>query len=78
MSLTDTNPTVEKDAATDAHDAHHDEVNPTTVKAIFAVLAALLVAWGTAIYAYGVPGLYIPALCFVPVMYAILITIAKG
>ncbi|WP_243614655.1 hypothetical protein [Shimia aestuarii] len=78
MSLTDTNPTLENDAAAQAPDAHHDEVSPTTVKAIFAVLAALLVAWGSAIYAYGVPGLYIPALCFVPVMYAILITIAKG
>ena len=42
------------------------------------MLAALLVAWGSAIYAYGVPGLEIPALCFVPVMYAILSTIAKG
>ena len=78
MSLTDTNPVIENTAATESHDAHHDEVSPATIKAIFAVIAAIVVAWGSAIYAYGVPGLYIPALCFVPVMYAILITIAKG
>ena len=75
MSLTDTNPTIEKDAAADAH---HDETSPATIKAIFAVLAAVVVAWGSAIFAYGVPGLYIPALCFVPVMYALLIVISKG
>lgn len=78
MSLTDTDLTNTKDAAPDTQDSHHEEVSPTTIKAIFAVLAAVLIAWGSAIYAYGIPGLYIPALCFVPVMYALLITIAKG
>jgi hypothetical protein len=75
MSLTDTNPAMTQDIAADTH---HDEVSPATIKAIFAVLAAVVVAWGSAIFAYGVPGLYIPALCFVPVMYALLIIIAKG
>ncbi|MCW8842821.1 MAG: hypothetical protein OQK00_05340 [Rhodobacteraceae bacterium] len=78
MSLTDTNPTLENTAAPEAQDAHHDEVNPATIKAIFAVLAAVVIAWGSAIYAFGVPGLYIPALCFVPVMYGLLVVIAKG
>ena len=75
MSLTDTNTAMTQDITADTH---HDEVSPATIKAIFAVLAAVVVAWGSAIFAYGVPGLYIPALCFVPVMYLLLIIIAKG
>lgn len=80
MSLTDTNPAIEAEIAAAAHDDHHhDEVISTKgLISIFAVLAAVVVAWGSAIYAYGVPGLYLPALGFVPVMYLLLVVIAKG
>ena len=46
-------------------------------KILFTVLIAL-VAWGLAIAQWGVPGLYIPALALVPVMYILLIWISRG
>lgn len=41
-------------------------------------LATLVCLWGCAILLFGLPGLYIPALCFVPVMFLLLITITRG
>ncbi|CUH83876.1 hypothetical protein [Thalassovita mediterranea] len=43
---------------------------------LFALIAAVL--WGLSIYTFGVPGLYIPALCAVPVLYIMLIVISRG
>lgn len=37
-----------------------------------------LVAWGISIALWGIPGLYIPALALVPVVWAILILISRG
>ncbi|PHO02876.1 hypothetical protein CSC82_13120 [Rhodobacteraceae bacterium 4F10] len=76
MSLTDTNPEIEVEVAADAHD--DEAISAQGLKMIYAVLAAVVVAWGSAIYAFGVPGLYIPALCAVPVIYLLLIIVARG
>ena len=49
-----------------------------TEKALFLAVLVALLAWGLAIFTWGVPGLYIPALAMVPVMYVILILISRG
>ena len=49
-----------------------------TEKALFLAVLVALLAWGLAIFTWGVPGLYIPALAMVPVMYGILILISRG
>ncbi len=45
---------------------------------IYVVIASIVLLWVSAILAFGLPGLYIPAVCFVPVMFAILIYISRG
>ena len=76
MSLTETTTAAN---LSDHQDHAHDEViSPSGLKAIYAVLLAVVAAWGSAIYAYGIPGLYLPAVAMVPVMYLILLIISKG
>lgn len=41
-------------------------------------IAALVCIWGCSILLFGVPGLYIPAVAAVPVMFLLLTLIAKG
>ncbi|SDO45322.1 hypothetical protein SAMN05216196_105351 [Lutimaribacter pacificus] len=45
---------------------------------ILLTVLMVLIAWGLAIAKWGVPGLYLPALAMVPVMYVILILISRG
>lgn len=45
---------------------------------IFAALILYLALWATAVIQFGVPGLYLPALAKVPVMFTILFLITKG
>ncbi len=71
MSLTDTQTDHHADTTSEA-----DE-KALALKIILTVLF-VLVAWGLAIFMFGVPGLYIPAVAVTPVMYIILITIARG
>ncbi len=40
--------------------------------------AALFSMWGCSIMLFGLPGLYLPALAMVPVMFLILILISRG
>lgn len=51
--------------------------NAVAAKIMFVVFLAL-VAWGMAIFAWGVPALYLPAVALVPVIYFALITMARG
>jgi len=44
---------------------------------LFTVLM-LLAAWGLSVFTFGLPGLYIPALAMVPVIYTCLILITWG
>jgi hypothetical protein len=48
-----------------------------TRKILLTVLAALI-GWGLSVAQWGIPGLYIPALAMVPVMYVVLILISRG
>ncbi|KPP87529.1 MAG: hypothetical protein HLUCCO07_10810 [Rhodobacteraceae bacterium HLUCCO07] len=45
---------------------------------IILVLIVILALWGAAIFTWGIPGLYIPALASVPLIYLVLIVVAKG
>ncbi len=52
------------------------KISPETwVWSFIALIAAL---WGTSIAMFGVPGLYIPAVALVPVVYLALILISRG
>ncbi len=47
-------------------------------EAWFFGIFALVCFWGCSILLFGVPGLYIPAVLFVPVMFLILIVVSRG
>ncbi len=69
-------------ADTTSHDTHHAATDAQSEdalahKILLTVLMAVI-AWGLAIAQWGVPGLYIPALAMVPVMYVLLILISRG
>ncbi|GAA6196138.1 hypothetical protein NBRC116598_15820 [Pseudophaeobacter arcticus] len=41
-------------------------------------LAILICLWGSSIVLFGIPGLYLPAVALVPVMFTLLIAISRG
>lgn len=45
---------------------------------ILLVVLVALVVWGVSIALWGVPGLYIPALCMVPIVWVLLVMISRG
>lgn len=45
---------------------------------IWYTLATVLCAWASAVIWFGLPGLYIPALCMVPAMFITLLAITRG
>ena len=45
---------------------------------ILLVILVALVAWGLSIFFFGVPGLYLPALALVPVVWIALLAITVG
>ena len=51
--------------------------NVVAAKILLTILVAL-VAWGICVFIWGVPGLYVPALALVPVIWIALITITLG
>ncbi|MDF1801996.1 hypothetical protein [Thalassovita sp.] len=52
------------------------ESSPDTLILLITLLA--VVAWGASVFFFGIPGLYIPALAMVPVIYVLLIVISRG
>lgn len=66
--------------------AEHGHAHPVTDKAaarglearILITVLLALVGWGLSIWTWGVPGLYIPALAMVPVVFVMLILITRG
>lgn len=59
--------------------AAHAPVSETKRTAlILAAVAVYVGLWATAVVQYGVPGLYLPALAKVPVMWVVLILISRG
>jgi hypothetical protein len=62
---------------TDAHaDDHHTEIK--TPAWLYVVLALVVVLWGTSVALFGVPGLYMPAVAAVPVIFLTLVLISRG
>ena len=65
--------------AIDASAVEATETKKKSPEAVILMLVVLaLVAWGASVLFFGIPGLYIPALAMVPVMYVLLIIISQG
>ena len=76
MTLADTpKPSTTQPSTTQPTEPKSDTAQ--TTKILLTVLGAL-VAWGLAIFTWGVPGLYLPAVAMVPVIMATLVIVAKG
>ncbi len=63
--------------------AAHVDISPDAtegrlLKRIFLGIFLFLAGWGGSVVMWGIPGLYLPALALVPVMYIILILISRG
>jgi fatty acid desaturase len=67
-------------AQTDSQFANVTDRDPDEAAALPILLAVLglLVAWGVSIALWGIPGLYIPALAMVPVIWVALLVISRG
>lgn len=50
----------------------------TSVARILLSVVVLLAAWGASVATWGVPGLYLPALAMVPVIWVLLLIISRG
>ncbi len=50
--------------------------SPDALLLVLALLAIVL--WGASVFFFGIPGLYIPALVMVPVMWIILLIISRA
>ena len=48
------------------------------VRLIFVIVVFALILWGQSIAAVGLPGLYIPAVIAVPVIFLLLVLISRG
>ena len=59
---------------------HHGSNQPSNKTAILLLVAVaiFLALWATSVVLFGVPGLYIPALALVPVVWTVLIIISRG
>ncbi|PVA10075.1 hypothetical protein DC366_10505 [Pelagivirga sediminicola] len=70
-------------AATDTHDDARPSAetgsseNAVATRILLTILVAL-VLWGLCVFFWGVPGLYLPALALVPVVWIALIAITIG
>ncbi|SEQ29566.1 hypothetical protein [Thalassovita taeanensis] len=71
MTLAD--PTLSHDAA--PKDKATSSKSPDGL--ILLVVLVLLVLWGLSIFAFGVPGLYMPAVAAVPVIWVVLLMISR-
>lgn len=74
-------PTIQPDLTTEqpqkvSDTAQTSTKSPDTMILLITVLALIL--WGLSIAAFGIPGLYIPALIAVPVIFTLLMVITRG
>ncbi|WP_439526284.1 hypothetical protein [Roseovarius mucosus] len=64
---------------TAAHDtAKSHDPDAAAVGPILLSVAVFLAGWATSIAIWGIPGLYIPALALVPVIWVMLVLISRG
>jgi len=63
-----------------APDHRHGSNRPSDKTAIWLIAAVVifLALWATSVALFGIPGLYIPALALVPVIWTVLIIISRG
>ena len=54
------------------------DAQDTSVARILLTVLVLLAAWGASVVTWGIPGLYLPALAMVPVIWVILLIISRG
>ncbi|MQY43145.1 hypothetical protein GG681_10875 [Epibacterium sp. SM1969] len=45
---------------------------------LYYALATFLMGWATLVLLFGLPGLYLPAVALVPVIFALLVLISRG
>ena len=68
--------TVNPGALFDTHAAEKPARNPE--KTAFAGVFLFVALWALSIFTFGLPGLYIPAVAMVPIIWTVLITITMG
>jgi hypothetical protein len=67
-------------SAAEIHAAPHarPDDEAATVLRILLSLAVFVAGWATSVALWGIPGLYIPALALVPVVWVFLLIISRG
>lgn len=74
-------PTIQPDLTTEQPQSVSNTTQTTAKspdKLILLITALALILWGLSIAAFGIPGLYIPALIAVPVIFTLLMVITRG
>lgn len=59
------------------HTGHRD-ADAAIVAPILLSVAVFVAGWATSVAIWGIPGLYIPALALVPVIWVMLLMISRG
>lgn len=59
-------------------DVTHDDSDGSAVGLILLGVAIFLAGWVSSVALWGIPGLYIPALALVPVIWVLLLMISRG
>ena len=59
---------------------HHgsNQASNKTAAWLLVAVVLFLALWATSVALFGVPGLYLPALALVPVVWAVLILVSRG
>lgn len=65
-------------AKSDPEPGHDDDPEARLTWPILLAVIAFLALWGVCVALWGVPGLYIPALVTVPVIWVVLILVSRG
>lgn len=55
-----------------------DDAETVTALRVLLSVTVFVTGWATSVALWGIPGLYIPALALVPVMWALLLIISRG
>ncbi|RKT34869.1 hypothetical protein BXY70_0894 [Roseovarius halotolerans] len=79
MTLTDTTDTATTDYDASHSTSTHDERDPDDALfgPILLSVLVVLAAWGASIVLWGIPGLYIPAVAAVPVIWVAILMVAR-
>ncbi|CUH52553.1 hypothetical protein J7382_18455 [Shimia sp. R11_0] len=60
-------------------DAHHDDLpSRKEVITVWSAIALIAALWATSVAMFGIPGLYMPAVALVPVVFLALVVISRG